>query len=256
MLKKRIIACLDVVNENVVKGIKFRNQRVVGNMYEFARKYSEQGVDELVFYDIQASAQGRCVSPAVVEKMARNINIPFSVAGGIKSVHEARALLNAGAEKVSVNSMAIEKPEVIELLAAEFGSQAVVVGVDSMESAGHCYVYQYTGLKKTTRKSLWRTKDWLLKVQKLGAGEIVLNVMSSDGVRKGFDINHINNVTDKINIPIVASGGAGRAEDFVQVFMQTNVSGALAASIFHDNHASVGDVRKCIIQNNIPSRRL
>lgn len=256
MLKKRIIACLDVANGNVVKGIQFKGHKVVGDMYELAARYSDQGVDELVFYDILASPERRSVNPGMVEKIAKRINIPFSVAGGIKSTAEARDILSAGAEKVSVNSMALRNPEIIRQMAYELGSQAVVVGVDSRLERDSHNVYQYTGSQNTVQNSQWKTNDWLLKVQELGAGEIVLNSMDSDGMRKGFDISQINLVTKGIRIPIVASGGAGKAQDFSRVFMETKVTGALAAGIFHSKLVSISNVRLELLENNIPTRKI
>lgn len=256
MLKKRIIACLDIANGKVVKGVRFKGHEVMGDMVELAKRYSEQGIDELVFYDILASPEKRCVQPKTVESIAKVIDIPFSVAGGIKQITEARDILSAGAEKVSVNSMAIKESELVSELANEFGSQAVVVGCDSRWLGDQYGVYQYTGSEKTIQKSTYETNQWLRKVQSLGAGEIVLNTIDSDGTKNGFDIHQINQVLNGINIPVVASGGAGKQEDFSEVFKKTNVTGALAASIFHKGQVTVGQVRENLKQNGIEVRTI
>ena len=234
VLSRRIIPCLDVRDGHVVKGVRFRDHAVVGAIVELARRYSEAGADELVFYDITASPERRAVDRAWVERVARAIDIPFCVAGGIRSVEDARAVLHAGADKVSINSPALERPALIGELADAFGSQCVVVGIDSLRDAdGRWRVRQYAGDPSRTRALARRTLDWVAEVQRLGAGEIVLNCMGSDGVRDGYDMAQLAQVRAACTVPLVASGGAGAPEHFREVFTQADVDGALAASVFH-----------------------
>ncbi|MBT4760577.1 MAG: imidazole glycerol phosphate synthase subunit HisF [Bdellovibrionaceae bacterium] len=254
MLTKRIIPCLDVKDGQVVKGTKFRNHEVLGDISELALKYSEQGADELVFYDITASSDQRTVDAKWVKDIAQLIDIPFCVAGGIISVDKARFILNSGADKISINSPALEHPNLISEMAKAFGSQCVVVGVDSIWHKDDYYVYKYTGDEAKTENSKWRTLDWVKQVQALGAGEVVLNCMSSDGTRDGFDVKQLKLVRELLNIPLVASGGAGKVEHFSDVFQKTNVDAALAAGIFHRNEVSVQQVKEHLSENGLPVR--
>ena len=192
MLTKRIIPCLDVKNGQVVKGIKFKDHEVVGSIVELAKKYNDEGADELVFYDIAASTYDGIVSKDWVKIIAEMINIPFCVAGGIKSISDARQILNNGADKVSINTPALENPDLIKELANEFGSQCVVIGIDSMIENNKYIVYSKTGDEKTIKNTQIETKEWIDKVQSLGAGEVVLNCMNQDGVRKGYDLVQLN----------------------------------------------------------------
>ena len=185
MLAKRIIPCLDVKNGVVVKGVKFRNHRIVGDIVELAKRYRDEGADELVFYDITASSERRSVDSEWVSKVAKVIDIPFCVAGGIRNIETAKEILNRGADKISINSPALENPSLIKTLSDIFGVQCIVVGIDSFEEEGYYFVYQYTGDEKKMFSTKRRTLDWVEEVQKLGAGEIVLNCMNVDGVRKG-----------------------------------------------------------------------
>ena len=235
MLTKRIIPCLDVKDGMVVKGIKFRNHRIIGDVFELARRYRDEGADELVFYDITASSDQRVVDKDWIKQIARELDIPFTVAGGIRSVDEARKILNYGADKISVNSPALERPEIISELADAFGTQCVVVGIDSKRENGEYNVYQYTGDETKTVKSKRNMIEWAAKVQELGAGEIVLNCMDMDGVRDGYDIGQLSELRAVVHLPIIASGGAGAERHFVDVFTHAQVDGALAASVFHDN---------------------
>ena len=235
MLTKRIIPCLDVKDGMVVKGVKFRNHRIIGDVFELARRYRDEGADELVFYDITASSDQRVVDKDWIKQIARELDIPFTVAGGIRSVDEARKILNYGADKISVNSPALERPEIISELADAFGTQCVVVGIDSKRENGEYNVYQYTGDETKTVKSRRNMLEWAAKVQELGAGEIVLNCMDMDGVRDGYDIGQLSELRAIVHLPIIASGGAGAERHFVDVFTQARVDGALAASVFHDN---------------------
>lgn len=254
MLKKRIIACLDVKDGKVVKGVQFQNHIMMGEIVDLALYYSDQQVDELVFYDITASPESRTVDVSWIEKIAKKINIPFSVAGGIKSIEDAKRILGEGAEKVSINSKALERPELIEELALTFGSQAVVVGIDSLKTPEGHFVYQYTGSIKHMKNTLLPTLIWAQKAQELGAGEIVLNCMNQDGTKKGFDLAQLNEVLSVVSVPIIASGGAGCKEHFYDVFKQTKVSGALAASVFHSGMITIGDLKSYLSQQSINVR--
>ena len=234
MLTRRIIPCLDVRDGRVVKGVRFRNHVVMGDIVELALRYRDAGADELVFYDIAASPEHRAVDRGWVERAARELDIPFCVAGGIRSVAEARAVLHAGADKISVNSPALERPGLIDELADAFGVQCVVAGIDSLRDGdGEWRVRQYTGDPARTRSLARRTLDWIDEVQHRGAGEVVLNCMGSDGVRAGYDIDQLRAARRVCHVPLVASGGAGTPEHFRDVFERADVDGALAASVFH-----------------------
>lgn len=245
MLKRRLIPCLDVRDGNVVKGIQFRNHQVAGEVVDLAQRYRDQGADELVFYDITASPEGRRVDTTWVERVAEVIDIPFCVAGGIRSVRDAREILNAGADKISVNSPALERPELIDELADAFGVQCVVVGIDSLrDDDGEWRVRQYTGDPSTTRSSQRATTSWIVEAQRRGAGEIVLNCMGADGVRAGYDIEQLKAMRTVCAVPLVASGGAGTPEHFVAVFREADVDGALAASVFHSNTIAIPALKR------------
>lgn len=254
MLTKRVIACLDVKDGRVVKGVQFRNHVDMGDILELSQRYRDEGVDELVFYDITASSDGRVVDKSWVRKVARIIDVPFCVAGGIRSVADARAILNDGADKISVNSPALERPEFITELAEAFGVQCVVVGIDSREEDGKYVVYQYTGDETKTVKSKHDTVSWARKAQELGAGEIVLNCMNKDGVREGYDIPQLAAVRAAITIPLIASGGAGAEGHFVDVFAQAGVDGALAASIFHSGKIPIPQLKQYLHEQGVRTR--
>lgn len=255
MLTRRIIPCLDVRDGKVVKGIRFRDHVVMGGIEELAARYRDAGADELVFYDITASPQGRAVDRAWVERVARIIDIPFCVAGGIRSVDDARAVLHAGADKISVNSPALERPQLIDELADAFGVQCVVVGIDSLRDAdGEWRVRQYTGDPERTRALARRTLDWVVEAQRRGAGEIVLNCMGSDGVRSGYDIEQLRAVRAECSVPLVASGGAGSPEHFAAVFSQADADGALAASVFHSGAIAIGDLKAFLCGHGVRVR--
>jgi len=255
VLTRRIIPCLDVRDGEVVKGIRFRDHVVMGAIEDLARRYRDAGADELVFYDITASPQQRAVDCAWVERVARIIDIPFCVAGGIRSVVDARAVLHAGADKISVNSPALERPGIIDELAAAFGVQCVVVGIDSLRDAdGEWRVRQYSGDPGKTRALPRRTLDWVVEAQSRGAGEIVLNCMDSDGVRSGYDIEQLAAVRALCRVPLIASGGAGAPEHFLAVFSQTDVDGALAASVFHSGAIAIGDLKRQLRTQGVPIR--
>ncbi|WP_324749391.1 imidazole glycerol phosphate synthase subunit HisF [Sphingomonas sp. LY54] len=254
MPARRIIPCLDVKDGRVVKGVQFRDHRDVGDIVEHALRYRDEGADELVFYDITASAEGRSLDTEWVRRIARVIDIPFAVAGGLRSRDQAAACLDAGADKVSINSPAIERPELIEELARDFGSQCVVLGVDSFEDGRDYYVKQYTGSVAATRDTGLRTLDWVREAAERGAGEIVLNCMRRDGVRSGYDLRHTEAVMEAVTVPVIASGGAGAPEHFRDAFA-IGASGALAATVFHDRLISIPDLKEYLGSCGIEMRR-
>lgn len=244
MLSRRIIPCLDVRDGKVVKGVRFRDHVVMGDIVELAMRYRDEGADELVFYDITASPEGRSVDRAWVEQVAQVIDIPFCVAGGIRSVDEARAVLHAGADKISLNSPALERPDLIDELAAAFGVQCVVVGIDSLRDAdGEWHVRQYTGDPTKTQALSRQTLHWMVEAQQRGAGEIVLNCMGSDGVRHGYDLEQLSTARAVCHVPLIASGGAGAPEHFREAFIQADVDGALAASVFHSGMIAIPELK-------------
>jgi len=255
MLSRRIIPCLDVRDGQVVKGVRFRDHMVMGGIVELALRYRDEGADELVFYDITASPEGRSVNRGWVEKVARVIDIPFCVAGGIRSVDEARAVLHAGADKISVNSPALERPALIDELAAAFGVQCVVVGIDSLRDAdGEWRVRQYTGDPSKTQALPRRTLDWMVEAQQRGAGELVLNCMGSDGVRRGYDLEQLHAARAICHVPLIASGGAGELEHFRDAFVDADVDGALAASVFHSGAITIPALKRYLHGQGIPMR--
>lgn len=246
MLARRIIPCLDVKDGVVVKGVQFRNHEVMGGIVELARRYAEEGADELVFYDITASSDARVVDKSWVSRVAEVIDIPFCVAGGIRSVADAEAILNAGAEKVSINSPALENPSLIDALARRFGSQCVVVGIDSETTAEGYRVHRYTGDPNRSGDAGRDTMTWLREVQDRGAGEIVLNCMASDGVRRGYDLAQLGAVRSECRVPLVASGGAGAVSHFIDVFRLARVDAALAASVFHSGEIAIPELKRSL----------
>lgn len=254
MITKRIIPCLDVKDGKVVKGIQFKNHQVVGSILDLAEKYSNDGADELVFYDISASTNDSIVEKNWISKIADVVNIPFCVAGGIKSVEDARQILNLGADKISINTPAIDNPDLIYDLSNEFGSQCVVIGMDVKYIGDQAFIFAKTGSEKTSHSTNLNAKDWLIRVQELGAGEVVVNAMGNDGVKSGYSIELLNSLEDICSIPMIASGGAGGPRDFVNVFEKTNVDGALAASIFHRNEYSIKEIKESLKANSINIR--
>lgn len=254
-LARRIIPCLDVRDGRVVKGTRFRDHRDMGDIVELAERYAAEGADELVFYDITASPQGRGVDVDWVTRVARAIDIPFCVAGGIRSVDTARAVLHAGADKVSVNTPATQRPELVAELADAFGVQCVVVGVDSLrDEDGVWRIRQLTGDPAATQALAVTTLDWVQRVQDLGAGEIVLNCMGSDGVREGYDLEQLAAVRQVCRVPLVASGGAGAPEHFVDVFREADVDGALAATVFHSGAIPIGELKATLAAAGVEVR--
>ena len=228
----------------VVKGVQFRNHRIVGDILELAERYCAEGADELVFYDITASPDDRSVDRSWVSRVARVLDIPFCVAGGIRSVAAAEDVLNKGADKISVNSPALADPNLITELARRFGSQCVVIGIDSRAEHGDYVVYQLTGDPDKTAAAERTTMAWVKEVQRRGAGEIVLNCMNQDGVREGYDVAQLAAVRRVCDVPLIASGGAGAMSHFVDVFERARVDGALAASVFHSAEINIGDLKR------------
>ncbi|WIG67744.1 imidazole glycerol phosphate synthase subunit HisF [Photobacterium damselae] len=256
MLAKRIIPCLDVRDGQVVKGVQFRNHEIIGDIVPLAKRYAEEGADELVFYDITASSDGRVVDKSWVSQVAEVIDIPFCVAGGIRTVQDANQILEFGADKVSINSPALANPALITELADKFGVQCIVVGIDSYFDVNtkQYQVYQFTGDEKRTQMTQWQTGEWVKEVQQRGAGEIVLNMMNQDGVRNGYDLTQLSNIRQVCHVPLIASGGAGEMAHFAQAFNQTKVDGALAASVFHKQIINIGQLKRYLKQQNVEIR--
>jgi cyclase len=256
MLAKRIIPCLDVRDGKVVKGVQFRNHEIIGDIVPLAQKYAEAGADELVFYDITASSDDRVVDKSWVSRIAEVIDIPFCVAGGIKTEQDAKEILMMGADKISINSPALRDPDLITRLADVFGKQCIVVGIDSFfdENTGVYQVYQFTGDETRTQQTKWTTFQWIQEVQKRGAGEIVLNCMNRDGVRQGYDIEQLQKARAVCNIPLIASGGAGEISHFTDVFQQADVDGALAASVFHKGIIPMNELKQTLKNQKIEIR--
>jgi cyclase len=255
MLAKRVIPCLDVRDGRVVKGVRFRDHVDMGDIVELAQRYRDEGADELVFYDITASPQGRGVDRSWISRVAALLDIPFCVAGGIRSVEEARAVLGAGADKISINTPALERPTLIGELADAFGVQCVVVGIDSLrEEDGEWRVRSHSGDPEKMRALARRTLAWIDEVQQRGAGEIVLNCIGSDGVRAGYDIAQLRAARAVCHVPLVASGGAGAPEHFAHVFGEADVDAALAASVFHFGAIAIGDLKNYLHDLNIEVR--
>lgn len=240
-----------------MKGVKFKEHEIVGDILTLAQAYSEAGADELVFYEISASVEKRLLDVTWVEQIARYINIPFCVAGGIKSVADAAKVLEMGADKISINSPAIARPQLIKELHDEFGKQCVVVGIDSFydKETNQYLVYQLTGDPNAASQTRYKTDEWVKRVQDLGAGEIVLNCMNQDGVRKGYDNDQLSRIREICHVPLIASGGAGKTQDFADVFTQSNVDGALAASVFHKGLIDISELKAELASQNIAVRQ-
>ncbi|PZO04286.1 MAG: imidazole glycerol phosphate synthase subunit HisF [Alphaproteobacteria bacterium] len=254
MTARRIIPCLDVKDGRVVKGVRFEGHTDMGDAADLAARYRDEGADELVFYDITASPEGRTLDYGWIRSIARLLDIPFCVAGGIRSVDQAAACLDNGADKVSINSPALERPELITEMAERLGSQCVVVGVDSRREDGEYVVHKYTGDPNARRLAGRRTLDWLVEAQALGAGEIVLNCIDQDGVREGYDTAQLAEARSRLTIPLIASGGAGAVSHFLDVFDRANVSGALAASVFHTGAIRIPDLKASLAASGVEVR--
>lgn len=256
MLSKRLIVCLDVRNGKLTKGVRFKGNEDIGDPVESARRYYENGADEIVFYDITASAEGRGIFLDVVREVAAGIFIPFSVGGGIDSVESMREVLLAGAEKVSVNSAAVRNPELIKAGAEAFGSQAIVVGMDvlrvpvSQTVPSGYEIYIHGGRKSTGLDAL----EWAKRCQNLGAGELCVNSIDADGTRDGYELDLTRKISTSVSIPVIASGGAGRPEHLAEVLGQTGASAALVASIVHFGEHSIEECKICLKKNGIKAR--
>jgi imidazole glycerol-phosphate synthase subunit HisF len=250
MLKKRIIPCLDIRDGRTVKGVNFVNIRDAGDAVELAKRYALEGADELVFLDITATVENRKTLLSLVEKVAAEINIPFTVGGGINSVADVSALIQAGADKISINSAAVKNPALIREIAGEFGSQCVVLAIDARLESDGWKVYVHGGRTPTPLYAL----DWAAEAERLGAGEILLTSMNHDGAKTGFALDITQAVAQRLRIPVIASGGAGRKEHFKDVFEKTEASAALAAGIFHFGEISIPEVKQYLHSENIPVR--
>jgi len=250
MLKKRIIPCLDIKDGSTVKGINFEGLRNAGDPIELAKKYELEGADELIFLDITATIEDRKTFIDLVQDIAKELSIPFTVGGGISSVEDVRKLLDAGADKISINSSAVKNPHLISDLAKEFGSQCIVVAIDTKFVNNDHFVHVKGGREITDLK----TVEWAKKAEVLGAGEILLTSMDGDGTKNGFDINITKMVSENISIPVIASGGAGKVEDFETVFKETQATGALAASVFHFNEIQIPDLKEILKTKKIKIR--
>jgi len=249
-LSKRIIPCLDVKDGRTVKGVNFVELRDAGDPVELAWQYSQQGADELVFLDISATHEGRKTMVDLVKAVARNINIPFTIGGGISAVSDADILLNAGADKISINSAAVRNPTLISDLAEAFGKQFIVVAVDTRLDQGHNFVHLNGGRIKTDI----HTEQWIKESEDRGAGEILLTSMDHDGTKSGFDCTLLHDINEWLSIPLIASGGAGNSQDFIDVFQKTNVDAALAASVFHYGEILIPELKQELKANGITVR--
>ena len=254
MLAKRIIPCLDVRDGKVVKGVRFQNHKVLGDILDLASFYCDEGADELVFYDIAASAHESRVDRSWIEEIARFLNIPFCVAGGIKSVSDAQDILSAGADKISINTPAFLNPNLISNMARELGQQCVVVGVDTLFDGVDFKVCIKTGDSSTLQNTGKRTADWLRELEDRGAGEVVLNCMDQDGTGLGYALEPLREARQQIKIPLIASGGARSVEHFVRVFQEADVDGALAASVFHTRAMRIRALKEALQAQNIKVR--
>lgn len=250
MLKKRIIPCLDIKDGYTVKGINFEDLKNAGDPVELAKKYEQEGADELVFLDITATLENRKTFVELVKDIAKELSIPFTVGGGISTVEDVRRLLEAGADKISVNSSAVKDPQLISELAKEFGSQCVVVAIDT-KRVGNSDLVHIKGGKQATDLN---TLEWAKKATSLGAGEILLTSMDGDGTKSGFDLRVTKLVSENISIPVIASGGAGTVADFIKAFNETKATGALAASIFHFGELSIQELKQQLKTQNIEIR--
>lgn len=250
MLKKRIIPCLDIKEGRTVKGVNFVGLRDAGDPIELAKQYADQGADELVFLDITATVEKRKTLLELVEQIAKHINIPFTVGGGISSAKDVAQLLKAGADKVSVNSAAVKRPQLITDIADNFGRQCLVLAVDTNEINGEWMVYIHGGRTATEKKTI----DWIQNAEQLGAGEILLTSMNNDGTKHGFALGITDQVSQSVNIPIIASGGAGTKQHFKELFEQTGATAGLAASIFHYQEIPIAELKTYLKDNKIPIR--
>lgn len=250
MITKRIIPCLDIKDGRTVKGINFENIRDAGDPVELAIEYAKQGADELVFLDITATNEKRKTLSELVTRIAKHINIPFTVGGGISSIEDVSALLNAGADKISVNTSAVKNPQLIKELANQFGSQCVVLAIDTKFEDNDWYVYLNGGRVKTELKTL----DWAKQAVALGAGEILLTSMNNDGTKDGFALDITKQISEAVNVPVIASGGAGTMQHFKEIFENGKADAALAASVFHYKEIAIPELKRFLKSNQIEIR--
>lgn len=250
MLKKRIIPCLDIRDGRTVKGINFENIRDAGDPVELAKRYMDEGADELVFLDITATLEKRKTLTQLVARIASEINIPFTVGGGINSLEDAKAIVDSGADKISINSSAILQPELISEIANSFGSQCAVLAIDAKLIGSDWMVFRSGGRIATDLKAI----EWAIKGTTLGAGEILLTSMNSDGTRNGFELDITREISKRVSVPLIASGGAGTKEHFLDVFTQTQATGALAASVFHFGQIPIPELKQFLQAQHIPVR--
>lgn len=248
MLAKRIIPCLDIKNGRTVKGINFEGLRDAGDPIELARLYSQAGADELVFLDITATHEKRQILGELVDKIAQVLDIPFTVGGGIKSLEDVEMLLQSGADKIAINSAAIRQPKLIEDLAKRFGSQCIVLAVDAKQNEANKWKVYLSGGRVETD---WHLEDWVKHGQDLGAGELLFTSMNHDGTKEGFAVEMLAKLNQQLSIPIIASGGAGKKEDFKEVFQEADVSAALAASVFHYGEIPIPDLKNYLTEHQI-----
>lgn len=251
MLTKRIIPCLDVKNGRVVKGTKFKNIIDVDDPKELGKFYSDSGADELVFYDITATSEDRNIYLQFVEQVAQNINIPFCVGGGVKDIDDFTEILKKGADKISINSAAIKNPNLIKLASEKFGAQCVVLSIDAKKNNKNSWDVYISGGRTNTGIDVI---EWAIKGVELGAGELVINSIDQDGMKNGYDIKLLKKITEVVNVPVIASGGAGKMEDFLEVIKETDVDGVLAASVFHYKKILINDLKMYLKNNKIPIR--
>lgn len=242
----KIVACLDVKDGVVVKGTQFKDHEIMGDIVELAKRYNKEGADEIVIYDIAASTRDALVDKSWIRNVADVINVPLCVAGGIKSIEDAEIVFANGAQKVSINSPALANPDLINQLSEKFGKEKIVVGIDSYfdEAKNDYFVYALTGDPDKTKATQWRTEDWIREVEQRGAGEVVLNMMNQDGVREGYDLVQLKKMASVTTLPIVASGGAGVAEHFLEAYTIGDAQGTLGASAFHKQLVHIGELKE------------
>ena len=250
MLKKRIIPCLDIKNGRTVKGVNFLGLRDAGDPIELSHRYIESGADELVYLDITATVNQENIFYDLIKKIAQTVDIPFTVGGGIKTLQDVSKIISSGADKISLNSRALEDPSLISKIAKRFGSQCLVLAVDTKEVQGSWIVYKNGGRVPTR----YNAKEWIKIAQDLGAGEILLTSMNKDGTREGFALDIIQEISETINIPLIASGGAGTIGHFIDLFKNTKATGALAASIFHYQDISIKELKRKLLKKGIALR--
>ena len=251
MLARRIIPCLDVKDGRVVKGTMFKGLKDVNDPVTLAKRYTTEGADELVFYDITASSDERNISLSFVEDVAKELNIPFSVGGGIRTMEDIALVLKKGADKVSINSAAINNPNILKEASLKYGSQCIVLSIDVKKEKDGYKVYQNGGRVNTGLDAI----KWAKKGVTLGAGELVINAMDNDGMKEGFAIDLLKAITSQVNVPVIASGGAGTINHFIDLAKETDVSGYLAASVFHFKEIEIKDLKEALIKNNVPIRK-